>query len=213
MLSITRQRLIQRSTLNSIARFKLFSQYSTENKESSNEKSCHSAEDLKKTLEEKEAILKETKDNYLRALAETENVRQRYKTEVESTKKLAIRGFSKDLIDTVDILTIALKNVPAEIKIVENSHEDHKKAVKAIEDLSLGVEMTLKNLIKTLERHGVKEFNPHGKKFDPNTCQALFQVPMPGMEPGHVFVVEKKGYMIHDYVLRPAEVGVVSDNK
>ncbi|OMJ09218.1 GrpE-like protein, mitochondrial [Smittium culicis] len=168
--------------------------------------------EYEKKIAEHEAKIKELKDNYLRALAECENLRTRYKNEVDNSKKFAIRNFSKDLIDTVDILHLAIKNTPAEF-VSATASTTVVGAEKAIRDLSQGVDMTMKNLLKTLERHGVVQFNPLDQKFDPNTCHAVYQVPMPGKEPGSVFAVEKTGYKIHDAVLRPAQVGVVSESK
>jgi molecular chaperone GrpE len=71
--------------------------------------------------------------------------------------------------------------------------------------------MTREGLLKTLEKHGVVQFDPLGEKFDPNRHEALFQVPMPGKEPGTVFDTQKTGFMLRSRTLRPAQVGVVQD--
>ncbi|KAJ1951722.1 GrpE, mitochondrial, partial [Linderina pennispora] len=159
---------------------------------------------LQKQVEEKDAKIKELKDAYLRSLADTENLRTRSKTELDNMKVFAIQKFAKDLLDTVDILELALKHVPKE-------HLSDKTNHKSLNDLFEGVDMTMSNLLKTLERHGVESFDPIGKVYDPNTSHALYQVPMPGKEPGTVFSVEKRGYIIKGRVLRPAQVGVVLD--
>ncbi|KAJ2619148.1 GrpE, mitochondrial, partial [Coemansia sp. RSA 1290] len=148
--------------------------------------------------------ISELKDAYLRSLADAENIRNRAKTEIENTKVYAIQKFAKDLLDTVDILELALKHVPKD-------HLADKVANKSLVDLFEGVDMTKSSLLKTLERHGVETFDPLDKPYDANTSHALYQAPMPGKTPGHVFAVEKRGYIIKGRVLRPAQVGVVLD--
>ncbi|KAI9502173.1 GrpE, mitochondrial [Coemansia spiralis] len=161
-------------------------------------------EKLKKNLAEKDAKIKELKDAYLRSLAEAENIRSRSKVEIENTKSFAIQKFAKDLLDTVDILELALKHVPKD-------HLADKVVNKSLVDLFEGVDLTKSNLLRTLERHGVESFDPLDKPYDPNTAQALYQAPMPGKTPGSVFAVEKRGYILKGRVLRPAQVGVVLD--
>ncbi|KAJ2452984.1 GrpE, mitochondrial [Coemansia sp. RSA 2336] len=166
--------------------------------------SAEEAEKLKKAVSDKDAKLSELKDAYLRSLADAENIRNRAKTEIENTKVYAIQKFAKDLLDTVDILELALKHVPKD-------HLADKVANKSLVDLFEGVDMTKSSLLKTLERHGVETFDPLDKPYDANTSHALYQAPMPGKTPGHVFAVEKRGYVIKGRVLRPAQVGVVLD--
>ncbi|KAG0195912.1 Mitochondrial matrix cochaperone [Mortierella sp. GBA30] len=157
---------------------------------------------LEEALAAKDKQLAEVKDRLLRTLADMENLRQRTAKEVANTKDYAIQKFAKDLLDTSDILTLAIKNVPKE-EITESSTNTHLK------NLHTGVSMTRDELLKTLKRYGVESFDPMNEKFDPNLHQANFQVPMPGKEPGTVFDVQKIGFMIKGRVLRPAQVGVV----
>ncbi|KAJ2753267.1 GrpE, mitochondrial [Coemansia pectinata] len=166
--------------------------------------SAEEFEKIKKASTEKDAKLKELKDAYLRSLADAENIRNRSKTEVENTKVFAIQKFAKDLLDTVDILELALKHVPKE-------HLADKVANKSLVDLFEGVDMTRGSLLRTLERHGVESFDPIDKPYDPNTSHALYQAPIPGKTPGTVFSVEKRGYVLKGRVLRSAQVGVVLD--
>ncbi|KAJ2907605.1 GrpE, mitochondrial, partial [Coemansia aciculifera] len=163
--------------------------------------SAEEFEKVKKASAEKDAKLKELKDAYLRSLADAENIRNRSKTEIESTKVFAIQKFAKDLLDTVDILELALKHVPKE-------HLADKVANKPLVDLFEGVDMTKGSLLRTLERHGVESFDPIDKPYDPNTSHALYQAPIPGKAPGTVFAVEKRGYILKGRVLRSAQVGV-----
>ncbi|ORX88900.1 GrpE-domain-containing protein [Basidiobolus meristosporus CBS 931.73] len=153
------------------------------------------------TEEDKEKKLAEIKDAYLRCLAEMENVRNRTRKEIEQASQFAITKFAKDLLNTVDILNMALKAVPEQAR-GENDH---------LKNLYTGVSMTEAELVKALNRHGVVQDNPAGQKFDPNVHQALYQVPMPDKEPGTIISVEKVGYLLRGRVLRAAQVGVVQD--
>jgi molecular chaperone GrpE len=131
-----------------------------------------------------------------------ENLRQRTQKEKEQASQFAIQKFVKDLVDTVDILGLALKATP-EAKC--NDKENHKE----LADLFSGVSMTQIELLKTLKRHGVEQINPIDQEFDPNQHQALYQAPIPGKEANSVFAVEKIGYTLNGRVIRPAQVGVV----
>ncbi|KAG0254055.1 Mitochondrial matrix cochaperone [Mortierella polycephala] len=164
------------------------------------EQNGKSAQD--EALAVKDKQLAEIKDRLLRTLADMENLRQRTAKEVDTTKEYAIQKFAKDLLDTADILALALKNVPEE-EVSESSTNTHLK------NLHVGLSMTRDELLKTLKRHGVEAFDPMNEKFDPNLHQANFQVPMPGKAPGTVFDVQKIGFMLKGRVLRPAQVGVV----
>lgn len=139
-------------------------------------------------------------------MADAENVRQRSKKELEAAHQFAITKFSKDLLDSADILQLALKSVP-ETERTGSSPNKHLK------DLYTGVDMTFSELMKTLKRHGVEPFDPTGEKFDHNMHQALFQSPVPEKEPGTVFQTTKIGYTLNGRVLRPAQVGVVSSKE
>ncbi|KAG0040808.1 Mitochondrial matrix cochaperone [Podila clonocystis] len=183
----------------------------TENKDTKDAAPAAGAEektetDAKATHEEalaaKDKQLAEVKDRLLRTLADMENLRQRTAKEVANSKDYSIQKFAKDLLDTADILAMAIKNVPEE-EVAETSTNAHLK------NLHTGVSMTRDELLKTFKRYGVEPYDPMNEKFDPNLHQANFQVPMPGKEPGTVFDVQKIGFMIKGRVLRPAQVGVV----
>ncbi|KAJ1677149.1 GrpE, mitochondrial, partial [Spiromyces aspiralis] len=155
---------------------------------------------LKEALDKKDKQIKELKDAYLRTLADMENIRNRARVESEQAKSFAIQKFAKDLLDTVDVLQMALKSVPEEMQRDKENH-------KTLADFFEGVSLTRSNLLKTLNRHGVEELKLLGEKYDPNTSQALYQVHMPDKEPGTVFAVEKSGYLLNGRVIRPAQVG------
>ncbi|KAG0172124.1 Mitochondrial matrix cochaperone [Apophysomyces sp. BC1034] len=176
-------------------------------------------DDTLKQLAEKDkkiAELQATQDAYLRALADQENLRQRSSKEITSAREYAIQKFAKDILETVDILGMALASVPVELRRKETAPtsqiaDDPLKLTEQLTNLYTGVSMTEAELVKTLRHHGVEQHNPEGEMFDPNKHQALFQTPIPDKEPGTVFSVQKLGYVIKDRILRPAQVGVVAE--
>ncbi|KAH6568457.1 hypothetical protein BASA83_010487 [Batrachochytrium salamandrivorans] len=171
-------------------------------KESANAEPPTSADAHLKVLAEKDAEIAQLQDVYRRALADAENVRQRTRKEIEEKQSFAIQKFAKELLNTADILSMALDAVPAAERSAASGNS-------ALQNLYTGVSMTRAELLKTLKQFGVEPYDPAGKKFDHNLHQALFQAPVPGKEPGSIFQVTKIGYMLHDRVLRPAQVGVV----
>lgn len=100
---------------------------------------------------------------------------------------------------------MALRSVP------EDARKDTKANPRLVE-LYTGVDMTLRQLTQTLERHGVKQYDPTGEKFDPNVHEALYSAPAPpGKEPGTVIDCQKIGYTLKGRTLRAAQVGVAAD--
>ncbi|MGK9235283.1 nucleotide exchange factor GrpE [Inquilinus limosus] len=138
------------------------------------------------------------KDQALRALAETENIRRRSEREREDTAKYAISGFAKSLLDAADNLRRAIDAVPAEA--VETD-----PALKTLVD---GVAATERQLLAAFERHGVTRIEPVDEAFDPNFHQAMFELPGTGKPAGTVVQVVQAGYVLHGRLLRPALVGV-----
>uniref|UniRef100_A0A0E0LTZ6 GrpE protein homolog n=1 Tax=Oryza punctata TaxID=4537 RepID=A0A0E0LTZ6_ORYPU len=173
-----------------------------------------SKEDLTKLVLEKEELLKskdeeikDMKDKVLRSYAEMENVIARTKRESDNAKKYAVQGFSKSLLDVADNLSRASSVVKESFSKIDISN-DSAEAVKLLKTLLEGVEMTEKQLGEVFKKFGVEKFDPLNEKFDPNKHAALFQIPDPSKPSGTVAAVVKVGYMLHDRVLRPAEVGV-----
>lgn len=193
--------------------------YTTEKEEVKEEKvEIELSEDVKKLLSEKDKKIAELQDAYIRCLADQENLRERSRRDIEQTKEYAIQKFAKDLLDTVDILNMALKAVPTELRekgehLESELVKDAEKVMEQMSSLYTGVSMTESVLVKTLQRHGVERHNPEGEAFDPNLHQALYQAPIPGKEAGTIFDVQKLGYTLKGRVLRPAQVGVVSDTQ
>src|SRR5436305_2867016 len=149
-----------------------------------------------------EALAKEAaeaRDKMLRTLAEMENLRKRTMREVADARAYGISGFARDILDIADNLQRALDAVPAEAKASADP------GLKALID---GVELTERSLLNTLEKNGVKKFDPAGEKFDPNFQQAMYEVPDPSVPAGTVVLVVQAGYIIGERVLRAALVAV-----
>ena len=141
----------------------------------------------------------ELKDRTLRTLAEMENLRRRTEREISDAKSYAIASFARDMLNVGDNLRRALEAVPEEMRA---NADDGLKA------LLEGVEMTEREMLNQLQKHGVKQIDPSGEKFDPNFHQAMFEVPNDQVPNGTVVQVVQTGYVIGERVLRPAMVGV-----
>lgn len=144
-----------------------------------------SPEELLKAAELKAA---EHHDAWLRARAETENVRRRAQEDIAKAAKFAIEKFAGELLAVKDSLEAALAN------------ENQDAAA-----LKSGVELTLKQLANAFEKSALAEINPLGDKFDPHRHQAISQMAAEG-EPNRVVQVLQKGYLLNDRVIRPALV-------
>jgi len=142
----------------------------------------------------------ELKDRLLRTLAEMENLRKRTEREVADARLYGNATFARDVLAVADNMQRALDAMGPELR-----ESGDAKAKSLIE----GVELTERELLKVLEKHGVKKFSPEGEKFDPNVHQAMFEMEHPELPPGHVAQVMQAGYMLGDRVLRPAMVAVV----
>jgi molecular chaperone GrpE len=142
--------------------------------------------------------LAEMKDRLLRTLAEMENLRKRTEREVTDARLYGVTSFARDVLGVADNIRRALEAVPAEALA-------NVQAMKVLVD---GVELTERELLKALEKNGVRQFTPQGEKFDPNVHQAMFEVPDPSVPAGSIVQVMQPGYMIGERVLRPALVSV-----
>jgi molecular chaperone GrpE len=150
------------------------------------------------------AVAADLKDKLLRTLAEMENLRRRTAREVADAELRGITAFARDMIGVADNMRRALDTVTPEVR---------NNAEAAMKALIEGVELTERELLKTLEKNGVRKFSPQGEKFDPNVHQAMYEVPAADVPPGHVAHVVQAGYMIGERVLRPALVGVAKAAK
>ncbi|TAL98260.1 MAG: nucleotide exchange factor GrpE [Paraburkholderia sp.] len=150
------------------------------------------AESADTALAEAQAKIVELQESFLRAKAETENVRRRGQDDVAKAHKFAIESFAEHLLPVLDSLEAAL---------ADNSED----LVKVRE----GVDLTLRQLTGALEKGRVVALNPVGEKFDPHRHQAISMVPAE-QEANTVVSVLQKGYVIADRVLRPALVTVAA---
>ena len=182
---------------------------------------------------ELESKVAELKESYLRSLADMENLRQRTRREVEAAKMYGHQAFAKDVIGVADVLEMALEAVkklpevrageqdvphtpvsqmasPKEGPVKSNaanangcSAADHR-----LQDLVDGLGMTLEEARRVFSKHGITAIDPLHQKFDPNMHTALFEVPTEAVEEGTIVVVQKRGYLLHQRLLRSASVGV-----
>ena len=136
----------------------------------------------------------ELKDKHLRALAEMDNLRKRGERELAEARLYFSMNFAREVLSVADNLRRAIE-----------AQQQGDGGVKALLD---GVELTERELLKMLEKHGITKFEPLGEKFNPNFHQAMFEVSDPAVAPGTVVQVVQAGYKIGDRVLRPALVGV-----
>jgi molecular chaperone GrpE len=145
------------------------------------------------------ALAAELKDKLLRTLADMENLRKRTAREVADAELRGVTSFARDMLGVADNIRRALDAVTPEVR------SSAQAGAKALID---GVELTERELLKALEKNGVRQFSPEREKFDPNLHQAIFEVPDASVPAGSVVQVVQPGYMLGDRVLRPAMVGV-----
>ena len=139
------------------------------------------------------------KDKLLRALAEMENLRRRTEREVTDARLYGIASFARDILGVADNMDRALQALDTDLR------EKADATTKALLD---GVELTERELIKVLEKHGIKKIEPIGEKFDPNFHQAMYEVPDASVPAGTIVQVVQAGYLIADRMLRPALVAI-----
>ncbi|MGO4572531.1 nucleotide exchange factor GrpE [Microvirga sp. 2TAF3] len=164
--------------------------------ETANDAASQAAPDPIAVLEAEKADLK---DKMLRLMADMENLRRRTEREVADARAYAVTNFARDMLNVADNVRRAIESVPEDAR---------QTAEGAFKGLIEGIDLTERDLLNTLERHGVKKLDPQGQKFDPNVHQAMFEVPNPDVPSGTVVQVVQSGYVIGDRVLRPALVGV-----
>ena len=145
-----------------------------------------------------EGEVAELKDQLLRALAETENLRRRAVRERDNAVKFAAVPLIRDLLAVADNLHRALASVPAEA-VAGNEQ------LKTLLD---GVEMTEKEFQSVFARHNIERIEPIGKRLDPHVHEALFEIPDESVPAGTVVRVLQVGYRLGERLIRPAQVGV-----
>ncbi|WP_071674263.1 nucleotide exchange factor GrpE [Nioella nitratireducens] len=140
----------------------------------------------------------ELKDRLLRTLAESENVRKRADRDRREAEHYGGTRLARDLLPVYDNLQRALEAA---------NKEENEVASAVIE----GVELTLRELLNVFSKHGVTPIAPqNGDVFNPQEHEAMFEAPVPGTKAGEIIQVMTVGFMLHDRLLRPAQVGVSS---
>ncbi len=149
---------------------------------------------------ELEAAVADLRDRLLRTAAEMENLRRRTEREVQDARRYAVAAFARDMLSVADNLRRALEAAAAPV--------DAAPGETKLPALVEGVELTERELLKALEKSGVRKLEPKGQLFDPNFHQAIFEAPDVSVPSGTVVQVVQEGYVIGDRILRPAMVGV-----
>jgi molecular chaperone GrpE len=167
---------------------------STESAAAGTESTADDSPSLEELLRLAELKAEEHHDAWLRAKAETENVRRRAQEDIAKAAKFAIERFARELLAVKDSLEAALS-----------------AEAPSVDSMKAGAELTLKQVVAAFEKSSLSEVDPLGEKFDPHFHQAISMVES-DQEPNTVVTVLQKGYLIADRVLRPALV-IVSKAK
>ncbi|RID91029.1 nucleotide exchange factor GrpE [Gemmobacter lutimaris] len=153
------------------------------------------ADELEAIRSERDAF----RDKFMRALADAENARKRGERDRREAEQYGGSKLARDMLPVYDNLRRALNAVP---------EESRDQSAALIE----GIELTLRELLAVLNKHGISLVVPEiGQVFDPQLHQAMFEAPLPGTKAGQIIQVMTEGFMIHDRLLRPAQVGVSSN--
>ena len=139
------------------------------------------------------------KDRFMRALADAENARKRADRDRREAEQYGGSRLARDLLPVYDHLRRALAAV---------TDEQRSSDAALIE----GVELTLRELSKVFEKHGITVIRPEiGDAFDPQRHEAMFEAPLPNTRAGEIIQVMTDGFLLYDRLLRPAQVGVSSN--
>ncbi|WP_333816675.1 nucleotide exchange factor GrpE [Tabrizicola sp.] len=141
----------------------------------------------------------ELRDKFMRVLADAENSRKRAERDRKEAEMYGGTRLARDLLPVYDNLNRAIQAIP----------EESREASAALIE---GVELTLRELTNVMTKHGVTPVSPAvGDLFDPQLHQAMFEAPLPGTKAGQIIQVMTEGFLLHDRLLRPAQVGVSSN--
>jgi molecular chaperone GrpE len=141
----------------------------------------------------------ELRDKFMRVLADAENSRKRAERDRKEAELYGGTRLARDLLPVYDNLNRAIQAIP----------EESRAASAALIE---GVELTLRELTNVMTKHGVTPISPAvGDMFDPQLHQAMFEAPLPGTKAGQIIQVATEGFLLHDRLLRPAQVGVSSN--
>ncbi|TMM52610.1 nucleotide exchange factor GrpE [Sulfitobacter sabulilitoris] len=140
----------------------------------------------------------ELRDRFMRALADAENARKRSEKDRREAENYGGSKLSRDMLPVYDNLKRAL----------EAATDDQKEVSGALIE---GIELTMRELLSVFKKHGIEMIAPEvGDRFDPKLHQAMFEAPVPDTKAGDIIQVAAEGFMLHDRLLRPAQVGVSS---
>jgi len=140
----------------------------------------------------------ELRDRFMRALADAENSRKRSERDRREAEQYGGSKLARDMLPVYDNMSRALEAVSEDMRGTTGG-------------LIEGVELTMRELLNIFERHGITKVAPAvGDRFDPQIHEAMFEAPVPGSKAGDIIQVMAEGFMLHDRLLRPAQVGVSS---
>ena len=149
-------------------------------------------------LEQLRAERDDMRDRFMRALADAENARKRGERDRREAEQYGGSKLARDMLPVFDNMKRA----------VEAAEKVDNEASKPLIE---GIELTMRSLLNIFEKHGIRLVSPEvGDKFDPEQHEAMFEAPVPGTKAGDVIQVMAEGFMLHDRLLRPAQVGVSS---
>ncbi len=157
--------------------------------------------DVEAELDALRAERDDMRDRFMRALADAENSRKRADRDRREAEMYGSTRLARDLLPVHDNLNRALQSIP----------EESRDASLALIE---GVELTLRELTSVMTKHGVTPITPAvGDTFDPQLHQAMFEAALPGTKAGQIIQVMTEGFLLHDRLLRPAQVGVSSNTQ
>jgi len=140
----------------------------------------------------------EFKDRFMRALADSENTRKRADRDRREAENYGATRLSRDLLPIYDNLRRALDTATDDLRAREAGFVE-------------GIDLTMREVLNIFTKHGLKIIAPQvGDRFDPAVHQAMFEAPLPGSRAGDIIQVATEGFLLHDRLLRPAQVGVSS---
>jgi molecular chaperone GrpE len=149
-------------------------------------------------LDELRAERDDYKDRFMRALADAENARKRSDKDRREAENYGGSKLARDMLPVYDNMKRALDTI---------TDEQREVAGPLLE----GIELTMRELLSVFKKHGIEVITPAvGDKFDPQVHQAMFEAPVPATVAGDIVQVAAEGFMLHDRLLRPAQVGVSS---
>ncbi|MFQ6550845.1 nucleotide exchange factor GrpE [Aestuariibius insulae] len=135
------------------------------------------------------------RDRFMRALADAENARKRSDRDRREAENYGGSKLARDMLPVYDNLKRALEAAPEGVDAA----------------FLEGIELTMRELLNVFKKHGIEQINPEvGDRFDPQHHEAMFEAPLPGTKAGDIIQVAAEGFMLHDRLLRPAQVGVSS---